>query len=289
MWPISPANPVAPMSGRPPTMSPPPTPTSPDTKSASSTPTAAPRRCSARIPASASFAMAIGTVTASARASRAPSGTSTQPRLGAIVTTPSSRRTTPATATPIPMIGPSSRARSSPARARRSATTSSTESCLRGRSIRIWSIRSPPSPTIAAAIESTRISRLSTTAPVGHSRTSGEGRPGVPRRTGSSSVTMPASASSPTSVRIALLVSPVAWTSSERDCGPSSCRPRMMALRLARCAVSLRCPTSTRPSRTICDPFLQTCARLMHGSDRVKSRGRVTPERGSSGPVEGRE
>ena len=88
-------------------MSPPPTPTSPETKSASSTPTAAPRRCSARIPASASLAIAIGTATASARASRAPSGTSTQPRFGAIETTPSSRRTTPATATPMPMIGPS--------------------------------------------------------------------------------------------------------------------------------------------------------------------------------------
>ena len=112
--------------------------------------------------------MAIGTVTAerSRRAGRR-AGRRTQPRFGAIDTSPSSRRTTPATATPIPMIGPSSRARSSPARARRSATTSSTESCLRGRSMRIWSIRLPPSPTIAAAIESTRISRLSTTAPVG--------------------------------------------------------------------------------------------------------------------------
>ena len=62
-WPISPANPPAPVSSRPSTIRPPPTPTSPDTNSTLSTPTAAPRRCSPRTPASASFSTLIGTAT----------------------------------------------------------------------------------------------------------------------------------------------------------------------------------------------------------------------------------
>ena len=39
-----------------------------------------------------------------------------------------------------------------------------------------------------------------------------------------------------------------------------------MALRFARWTVSLRCPTSTRPTRKVCDPLLQTCARLVHAA-----------------------
>ena len=58
-----------------------------------------------------------------ARQQAPPSGTSTQPRLGAIDTSPSLRRTTPATATPMPISGPSRRAaRSVSASAARSAT-----------------------------------------------------------------------------------------------------------------------------------------------------------------------
>ena len=166
--------------------------------------------------------------------------------------------------------------RSSPARAARSATTSSTDSShprpVDARTARASRRRGP---TIATAIESTRISRLSTTAPCGLRRTSGEGRPGVPRGTGRSSVTSPAAASSPTSARIALRVRPVAATSSERESGPRSWRPRTIALRFARWTVSLRCPTSTRSTRKVCDPFLQTCARLIHRRARVKSAHRI--------------
>ena len=92
---------------------------------------------------------------------------------------------------------------------------------------------------------------------------------------GAPRTTRPAAASSPTSARIALRVRPVAATSSDRDRGPRSWRPRTMALRFARWTVSLRCPTSTRPTRKVCDPFLQTCARLVHRRARVKSARRI--------------
>ena len=61
--------------------------------------------------------------------------------------------------------------------------------------------------------------------------------------------------------------------------GRCSWRPRTMALRFARWTVSLRCPTSTRPTRKVCDPFLQTCARLIH-SGPVSSRRRASAARG---------
>ena len=146
-------------------------------------------------------------------------------------------------------------ARSSLASCARSATTSSTDSSPRGRWTRTLSMVSPPRPTIAAAIESTKISRLSTAAPVGTRRTSGEGRPGVPSRTAGASVTKPAAASSPTSERIALRVSPVDATRSERDSGPRSWRPRTIAERFARRTVSLRCPMSEPSTSKVCDPF----------------------------------
>ena len=80
-------------------------------------------------------------------------------------TRPSDRRTTPATATPTPTIGPASRTRSWPASRTSSATTSSTWRCWSGRSTRTRSSVRPPSPTTAAAIESTRTSNARTTAP----------------------------------------------------------------------------------------------------------------------------
>ena len=55
------------MSGRPSTMRPPPTPTSPERNRTSSRPTAAPRRCSASAPRSASLATVTGTSSPSAR------------------------------------------------------------------------------------------------------------------------------------------------------------------------------------------------------------------------------
>src|SRR4051812_28903364 len=88
---------------------------------------------------------------------------------------------------------------------------------------------------------------------------------------------------------MALRVRPVAATRSERDCGPRSWRRRTMALRFARWTVSLRCPTSARPTRKVCDPFLQTCARLVDGRVRVKSpaayRARVEVPDGRPAPL----
>ena len=128
------------------------------------------------------MATEIGTVTSRASASAAPSGTSRQPRLGAVDTKPSLRRTTPTTATPTPTSGSSAgrRERSSAASSARSAAIASTEVWPLGRSMRIRSKTSPPSPTMAAAIESTAISSPRTTAPRGLRQTTGEGRPGTP-------------------------------------------------------------------------------------------------------------
>ena len=83
-------------------MIPPPTPTSPDRKITSSVPAAAPRRCSARAPRSASLATTTGAVAERPREGAIPAATSRQPRLGAVETNPSWRRTTPTTATPMP-------------------------------------------------------------------------------------------------------------------------------------------------------------------------------------------
>ena len=72
----------------------------------------------------------------SASARRSSSGTSRQPRFGAIDTNPSLRRTTPTMATPTPMYGSldGRRARISAASSARSVTISSTEEWPRGRS-----------------------------------------------------------------------------------------------------------------------------------------------------------
>ena len=76
-----------------------------------------------------------------ARASQSPSGTSRQPRFGAIDTKPSLRRTTPTTATPTPSSGSSAgrRARSVSASSARSAEIAATEAWPLGRSIRVSS------------------------------------------------------------------------------------------------------------------------------------------------------
>ena len=104
----------------------------------SSAPSAAPRRDSASAPRSASLATWTGALVPSASAMRATSGTSVQPRLGAVRTRPSSRRTTPATARPMPMSDPASSGPGWTARASaaRSVTTRSTRAWPRGRSTR---------------------------------------------------------------------------------------------------------------------------------------------------------
>ncbi len=64
-----------------------------------SQPTATPRVCSARAARSATLPTATGLSSSSSAASASPSGSSTQPVCGARRTTPSSRRTSPQTAT----------------------------------------------------------------------------------------------------------------------------------------------------------------------------------------------
>ena len=146
---------------------------------------------------------------------------------------------------------------------------------------------SPPSPTSATASESTAISRASTTPPRGSIRTSGDGRPGVPRRTAPSSTARPALASSPIRPRIALRVSPVRVTSSERDSGPPSCSARTIALRFARRTVSLRWPISSRPRVTgLCSSLPNPTTGSYTRGARVKMQSRpdsarVEPLRGS--------
>ena len=91
----------------------------------------------------------------------------------------------------------------------RSSTIATSDEWPRCRSIRTCSRISPPSPTSAAARESTSMSRARTTAPSGAAETSGEGRPGVPRRAAGRSDTRPPATSSPIRPRIALRVRPV--------------------------------------------------------------------------------
>ena len=113
---------------------PPPTPTSPADEHDVSR--RGPRRGGARRapPRSASLAKAIGTSSPSASVSRSPSGTSRQPRFGAIETMPSLRRTMPTTATPTPTIDVGDRQSRGPARPGppRAATMSSTLERPRG-------------------------------------------------------------------------------------------------------------------------------------------------------------
>ena len=138
------------------------------------------------------------------RARRSPSGTSRQPRFGAIETRPSVRRTTPTTATPTPTIDVARRSRR---RGRASASSARSAAIVvdarrgraGGRSGRC-SRTSPPSPTTAAASESTAISRARTTARARiRAGRRGEGRPGVPSGAARSSSTRPAATSSPIS------------------------------------------------------------------------------------------
>ena len=100
----------------------------------------------------------------------------------------------------------------------------------------------------------------------------GEGRPGVPSaRPALGRRGLPAT-SSPMRPRIALRVSPVRVTRSERDIGPLSWSSRTMALRFARRTVSLRCPRSSRPrSRGLCSSLSNAkVPDSGHARDRVK-------------------
>ena len=101
-----------------------------------------------------------------------------------------SRRTMPATATPMPITRPPAGRRPGRGPRARRGRRRSRRPRVAARRGRPGSSRgpSPPSPTTAAASESTAISSARTTAPSGFGRTSGDGRPGVPSGVGRSSV-----------------------------------------------------------------------------------------------------
>ena len=104
-------------------------------------------------------------------------------------------------------------------------------------------------------------------------RTSGDGRPGVPSGAARSSDTSPAATSSTIRPRIALRVSPVRATSSDRDSGPRSCSSRTIALRFARRTVSLRWPMLIATHRhRVCVPLFQMSVLQSHMAPAVSSR-----------------
>ena len=161
----------------------------------------------------------------------------------------------------------------------RSATTSLDRDVLRAAG-RPGSARGPRrrGPTSATASESTAISRARTTASSGSGGPRGDGRPGVPSGAARSSETRSAATSSPIRPRIALRVSPVRATSSERDSGPRAWSSRTIALRFARRTVSLRCPISTTTGFVFllfkCTCESVPCPGAMSSGERPDSRAR---------------
>ena len=149
-----------------------------------------------------------------ARASRSPSGTSSQPRFGAIDTSPSRRRTTPTIATPTPIIGSQVRmpsAHGAGARSARSAAISSTEVWPRGpvdaRACRRPRRRARRAPRRASRPRSRgRGRRRAGAIEAARPGTAGRACPAAPA---APRIRCPASASSPTRPRIALRVRPV--------------------------------------------------------------------------------
>ena len=103
-----------------------------------------------------------------------------------------------------------------------------------------------PGRRTATASESTAISSASTIGAVGIQVAPGarDGR-GFPAARARSSEARPATTSSPMRPRMALRLSPVRATSSDRERGPRACSSRTMAVRFARRTVSLRCPIAS--------------------------------------------
>ena len=163
-------------------------------------PRAAPRRCSASTARSDSLAKAIGTGRSSA------CGQAVAERLVAPAEVRRHRHHPVAPADHADDRRPGShegggrravvRGSWRPARRAQSAMSSTLER-PRGRSIRRSSSGRPPSPTAAAASESTAISSASTIAPVESGRTTGEGLPGVPSRAAGLSLARSPATSSP--------------------------------------------------------------------------------------------
>ena len=203
---------------------PPPTPTSPEMNSTWSQPIAAP---ASQLGEGAEVGVVgdrdRGRYVERARPARSPSGTSRQPRFGAIDTNAvappddaddrdadadqRSRRWAVASAARRP--GRRGRRRSPRPRRGRAGGR-------RGRA-RGPRRRARPRPPRASRRRSRGRARRPRS---GSRRTTGDGRPGVPSGSARSSVTRSAAASSPIRPRMALRVSPVRATSSERDAGP---------------------------------------------------------------------
>ena len=185
--------------------------------------------------------------------SRSPSGTSRQPRFGAIDTKPSVRRTTPTTATPTPisaLAGGSAGPERVVGELGEVGARSRRPTCGRavGRSGSSRGRRRPGRPRRPPA------NRPRSRGP-GRRRPSGSGgRAGTAGRACPAAARAPRSrgrraTSSPMRPRIALRVRPVRATSSDRDSGPRACSSRTIALRFARRTVSLRWPMLVAPHR----------------------------------------
>ena len=232
---------------------------------------AAPRRCSARAPRSASLATWIGTgVVEHARRAIA-EGTSTPAEVRGHRDEPvgpaddaddrdADRRCS----------GPPAgrRARSSPPARPRSAAIAPTE---------VW----PPRPVdpdcvddLAAQADHGRGQRVDRDLegqdrPLrpGSSRTTGDGRPGVPCGAARSSVDESAATSSPMRPRIALRVRPVRATSSDRESRRRACGVRGRSRsgspgEPSRCAARARPAAS--PSLGLCSSLPNVCDTLVH-------------------------
>ena len=195
--------------------------------------------CSASTPRLASLPVETGRL--SRVASSSVNGSSTQPRLGAKRTRPSSARTAPGTATPTPRHRVWHEALSVSSIIWATDSTTWATSC----SPRWWprvrrSRTSPPRPTSATAIRSTPTSTATTTLS-SLATTRCDGRPRPPT-TAVCSVTRPSDWSSPVSPPIVLRFSPSCRVSTARVVGPWVCTVWRMARRLARRSSSAPTP-----------------------------------------------
>ena len=126
-------------------------------------------------------------------ARRSPSGTSFQPRFGAMETKPSARRTTPTIATPTPISGPSTAGGREAGGQLGQVGGDLVDRDVAARSVDPDDVEElPPSPTSATASESTAISSARTTRLPRFETDERRGRPGVPSGVARTSDTRPA-------------------------------------------------------------------------------------------------
>ena len=232
---------------------PPPTPTRPQTNTTSSTPMAAPRRCSARAPRSASLATAIGTSRPSAPAEPLAERFVAPAEVGGhrdeAVAPPDDADDGDADADERSSSGRRARGAAAASSARSADDVVDADAC------RVRPVDPDELEDVAAEPDHRGGQRVDGDLEGEHDRRR-RGSGGRPARGGQACLERrrllgrrgrrrPARRCRP---RIALRVRPVRATSSERDAGPLPWSSRTIALRFARRTVSLRWP---RPSRRI--------------------------------------